>query len=670
MDRLLHVEGKCTLNGNYTMNFSFSNTQDSKKSLKLSFDDRIPAKEFFEIFQIPTLPSTLNPPPEGGVCLSDIAKYEGGFVLTECLRNSEEAIHSSLFFRADFSNDFTHLLPTGLSHVQGAKTSITVHHPTKNPKLGIEAYFTSIPEASGSAKPEKSVLDSGLTVLPSATMDSYNYEISIGQSGKEGKSIHSLVKALNFTLGRSVIEKIKTIPHFSVEILHKTNVTNIKLLKGSDKEISGLEIEANIPNLDLIPNQFSVQECSISLLYSSKGLQLNCKGSLTFLGHYPYLVQFDLQTTSEKKLRLEFKNYVNDLKLKLLLKKLGWLLTVKTNPVLAEVLDAVIRHVEFEFSVLPKQSKLQITSADINVYKDKLDVHFVVLQDVNLTISTKWLQDSYVHTFSLGAYISDVFYARFQYTSEDRVMSGTVSVAFSKYISASDALQTFRPRSSSYDSMKTILNEEFMDVFNSDLRILAQPGMTAILNISIGLPFRNSKFMLKYLKLEVEDALKTCCINTYMLNNFQFEYSNLNDTAASHLLLDIHKLNSKENMSFDFDLTSNNDNNSFFKAMVKPGPQGGFLKLSSAIDLARTVVPGLPKFDVGLPYIFDMEVSSGSVTFATKPSFKPVAFTINILITEWQVFNDPELKVDNLTLKINWKEGEYPQLSFADCSLN
>jgi len=672
MDKILHVEGRCTVNGSFTMNFSCSSTQDSNKSMKFFFDERMPVKHFYEMFQIQILPSTLNQ-PEGGVCLSESLNYEGGFVLTECLHNSKEAIHSSLFFGADLGNDYTYLLPTCLSHVQGAKTSITMHYLTKSPKLGIETTFTSILETYTSAKPEKIVLDCCLSVSPSAIIDSYKYEISIGPSSNDksmsikGMSIYSLIAALNFTQGRSVVEEIESIPHLGEQVLHNMAVTKI-LLKVSDKEIQDLKIQANISKLDLIPNKFSVHDCSMSLLYSNEGLQLDCEGNLTFLRHYQYFVQFNLPT-SEKKGNLGFKSYTDDLKLKFLLEELGWLLTVKTNPVLAEFLDTVIRHVNFEFSVFPKQGKLQITSADINVYKDMLDVNLVVLHDVNLAISTKWLQDSYVHTFSLGAYITDVFYAHLQYTSDDHVMSGIVNVVFSKCISATDTLQIFRPSSSSYDSMKTILNEEFMDVFNSDLRILAQPGRTATLNISIGLPFGNSKFMLKHLKLEVYDALKICCKNTYLLNNFQFEYSNFNDTAVSHLFLDIYQLNSKQNMSLDFDFTSNQDDTRFFKAMVKAGPQGGFLKLSSAIDLAKAVVPGLPKFEVGLPPIFDIEVSSGSVTFATKPCFKPSAFDINILITEWQVFGDPELKVHQITLKTSWKAGEYPQLSFADCSL-
>ena len=122
-------------------------------------------------------------------------------------------------------------------------------------------------------------------------------------------------------------------------------------------------------------------------------------------------------------------------------------------------------------------------------------------------------------------------------------------------------------------------------------------------------------------------------------------------------------------MTLDFDFTSKKDDSSFFTAKVEAGPQGGFLKLSSAIDLAKAAVPELPKFDVRLPPIFDIELLSGSITFNVRPLFQPTAFDINILIQEWRVFDDPGLTVNKVTLKTTWESGNYPQLTFTDCSL-
>ena len=673
INKRIQIEGKCIVSGAIMMKFSCSSTEDSNKSMEFFFGEALlPAKEVFKLFGIQNLPSSLSQPP-CGICLSDEVTYEGGFMLSQNLKNSEEATFTSLFFGLELDNKFQNLLPACLSHIQDAKTKTTIHSPSRAPKLGIEASFTSKLEVSKPEKKESVILNCCLFVSPFITSNSYKYEISIQQSSSDisqelrGMSIYSVISALTHTQGRHLVEEIENIPHLGDQILHNMSLTKI-LLEVLDREIQILEIHAYIAQLDVVPSKLSVHECLVTLFYSSEGLKLECEGHLKFLRSYNYLIHFCLPT-AEKKGKLEFTSYSSDLTLCLLMEELGLLSDAKLNPVLAEVLDTVIKHVSLEFSILPKQGKLQISSADITVFKDKLDISLVTLHDIELTISTKLVNNSYVHAFSLRAYISDAYFAELQYNPDDHVMSGKVNVTFSKFVSAVDTLQTFKPCSSSYDNMKSILEKEFMDVFNSDMRILAEPGMTATLYVSISLPLGNSKFSLKHLKLEVEDALRVCCKNTFVLNTFQFEYTNKNETTVSHLLLAVHSLNSKENMTLDFDFTTKKDNTSFFTAKVKAGPQGGFLKLRSAIDLAKAAIPDLPNFEVGLPPIFEIELLSGSITFTTKPSFKPTAFDINILITEWQVFGDPKLKVHRLTLKTNWETGKYPQLLFTDCSL-
>ena len=671
-NKRIQIEGKCIVNSAIMMKFSCSSTEDSNKSMNFFFDKALPANEVFKLFGIQNLPSSLSQPP-GGICLNDEETYEGGFVLSQNLKNSEEATFTSLLFGLELDNKFQNLLPTSLSHIQDAKTKITIHSPSRAPKLGIEASFTSKLEVSKPEKNESVILNCCLFVSPLITNNSYKYEISIQQSSSDisqelrGMSIYSVISALTHTQGRHLVEEIENIPHLGDQILHNMSLTKI-LLEVLDREIQFLEIHAYIAQLDVVPSKLSVHECLVTLFYSREGLKPECKGHLKFLRNHNYLIHFCLPT-AEKKGKLEFTSYSSDLTLCFLMEELGLLSDAKSNPVLAEVLDTVIKRVSLEFSILPKQGKLQISSSDITVFKDKLDISLVTLHDIELTISTKLVNNSYVHAFSLGAYISDAYFAELQYNPDDHVMSGKVNVTFSKFVSAVDTLQTFKPCSSSYDNMKSILEKEFMDVFNSDMRILAEPGMTATLYISISLPFGNTKFSLKHLKLEVEDALRVCCKNTYVLNTFQFEYTNKNETTVSHLLLAVHSLNSKENMTLDFDFTTKTDNTSFFTAKVKAGPQGGFLKLRSAIDLAKAAIPDLPNFEVGLPPIFEIELLSGSITFTTKPSFKPTAFDINILITEWQVFGDPKLKVHRLTLKTNWETGKYPQLLFTDCTL-
>ena len=678
--RMIQIEGNCTVNGVILMKFTCSSTPDFHKHVKFFFANSLPATEVFELFGIGVSPASLAAPISGGKLNNTIA-YEGGFTLSQLLGSTEEARFTSLFFGAELSGAVEHLLPPSLRHIQHASVKAVVHFPsTVTPKLGIEATFTSKLEVPAPAEMESVKLECCLSISPSVANSSYVSKLSIRQYSDHedlsGMSIYNVISALTGTLGKTVEDEVRMIPRIGDQILNNMSLRKI-VLQLLNTEVQVFELHATLTELNIIHGKLSVNDCTLKMSYCKKsGLELECSGNLTFLGHYKYLAHFSLPT-ADKKGEMSFKSYKNDLVLEKVMQGFGWLShDVESNPVMAKVLDIAVRKVAMEFSFSPGDSKLHITASEVSLFKEQLDIGLVTFHGIQLDVSTKLVKGQYVTSFSLEGYISDALRALLKYNPDSYLLTGKVSVTFSKSASAVDVLQKFAPSTCSYDNMKSILREDFMDVFKSDLRIVTQPGLMASLDVSIRL--HSKQCLLQHLNLQVEDALKISCReSSYVLNTFQFEYFNKQQESSksdvaltSHLSLSVHKLHSKENMTLDFDFTSKQDNTSFLTAKVEAGPQGGFLKLRSAIDIASAAVPGLPKFDVGLPPIFDIELLSGSVTFDLRPSFKPSSFDINILINEWRVFSDPEITVHKLTLKTTWKSGNSPQLSFTDCSLS
>lgn len=690
---MIWIEGECTVTvANMPMRFACYSSSESQKDLKLFFVDRLPIPKVFDFFGINVSLKTLTLPLSDESLDDKIAyNYEGGFMLSQLMRNTEEVSLTSVFFYVEFIHDIEHLLPLTLSHIEHVKITTFVHFPsTRTPKLGIEALFTAQLKDSNSVFGEEfqsQVFNCCLSVCPSNINNDYVYEVTVKQCTNQyenqnikGMSVYAIVTALNPTLGRNISEGIKKIPKLGKQILDKVSLRKI-VLRLSNRKIHALELHVTMTKLDIIPDKISIRHCTLVVSYakeeSSKCLKLECSGNLLFLRQYEYSVHFSLPTTDNKG-EMTFTSYSSDLSFKHCMDELKLPFDIDSNAVLAAALDMTVRKVVLEFHFTSESDhldkKLKIVAANVGVIMQKLDIGLVTFHGIELDVSTKLCDGHYVTGFMLGAYISDALHAQLKYNPDNHTLSGQVRVAFSKCVTAVDVLHTFKPSISSYNNMKEILQEKFMDVLKSDLSIVTNAGLTASICVTISLPSQSCKcYSLEHLNLQVEDVLKISSgTDSYVLNSFQFEYFNKRsseDVASfSHLSIAVHKLNSKENMTLDFDFTSKQDS-SLFTAKVEAGPQGGFLRLSSAIDLAGAAVPNLPKFDIGLPHILDVELLSGSITFAVRPSLQPIAFDINILIDKWRVFDDPLLTVHKITMKTTWMSGSCPELSFNDCSL-
>jgi hypothetical protein len=674
---MIQIEGHCTVN-KIPMKFNCCSTSNLQKHLRLIFAKPVSATEVFTLLGITAVPGSLTPPINNHHGLSDENTYDGGFVLSQLLQGTKEVSLSSLFFSDEFGID--HLLPSTLSHIQSVSAKTVVHFPSATiPKLGIEASFTS---NLGSAGMRTAALRCCLYLFPSVTDSSFSHELIIrGCSNQRqpldlirGTSIFAVISAISITLGGIVKSEIRSIPRLGEQLLNHTSL-NKMVIHLLDREIKVFELHVTIPasaGLEILRGKLSARDCRLKISYSIAGLRLKGSGNLLFLQHYEYPVSFSLPTV-DRKGEITFKSYSNSPTFEYIMKEFGWFSTdIRSNSVLAEFLDTMVREVTMELSFTPGDEKLQISAATLTLFNETLDIGLVTLHCVQLKFSTQLVDGRRVSGFSLEGYISEALHAQLKCNPSTRVLTGKLNVLFSKSVSAVDMLQTLNPSTNSYDKMKCFLKEQFTEVFNSDLKIVVQPGLMASLSTSISLPpHRSKQYSLEHLSMQMEDTLKICCKkSSYILTNFQFEYFNEERmSSTSHMTLAIHKLDSKEDMTLDFDFTSMPANTNSFAARLEAGPQGGFLKLGSVIDLASASLPELPKFDVRLPDIFDIDLLSGSVVFAIRPVFQLAAFDVKILIKEWLVFDDPEVVLHEVALRTTWESGLRPQLALTDCSL-
>jgi hypothetical protein len=680
-ERMIEVEGKCTVN-EMPMRLTSESSPSGKKHMNLFFDKTLLASEAFRFFKVDVPPIPLSISVEG--CdLGEALEYAGGCTISQELEGTEEAQLSVLFFEVSVNlRNIQSLLPPALCPlIKEITVKTTVHFPgTSSPKFGLEASFISEVDSLESGNV---TLDCLLSVCPSLKGEGYTYEVSMKPHNRPhkqqqllgGASLYSIVSALGGAMGKGVATEVGKIPHLGDQILCNT-VLKEMVLKLSNRQVQAITLDIYATELGIIHGKFSANNCIIKLTYCSGGdLTIECSGTLVFLKEHNYSVEMSLPTAT-KKGKICFNSHDKDLMLKTVLQEFDWLShEAATNPILAKLLDVTVRKVLFEYHFLPKSCKPQITEAVVSVFKDQLDINLVAFNNINLDVTVQLVNDQYHIVFSLDTSISDTLYVQLKYSSDYRILKGRVRVQFAKSLVATTSMETFNSPLDTYDDLKTILCKDFMRVFQSDLNIQeTKSGSTTLLDVSIQLPskWHSKQYALKHLKLAVEDALKIHgSRSSYILHTFQFEFLGMpsEDIAStSHLTLALHKLNSKESMLLNFDFTSRckSQDSSLFTAKLEEGPQGGFLKLSSAIDIARTASPDLPKFETGLPPIFDISLVSGLVSFTISP-FKPCAFEVHILIDEWRVFADPELTVHKL--KTNWKSGSYPELTFTDCSL-
>ena len=674
-DQGIQIKGECTINGKHTAKLSCQCGSDLPNNLCVVFSGSLAASDIFHLLDVKTTPNSLRFPFTGGQ-VQDNVMYSIGFNMSQILPNTTTAELESVFFKVD--GKFNCFLPPPLNEIEAAEVHTTIHYPfTASQKVGLTASFVFKLEVPSRAQNEKAtvLLDCYFSATPAAANEEYTFNVTVlpfyrpqqlNQS-IQGPAVFDIISALSTSMGSQIAEELDAMLTIRNQILKHIVMKKLALQISSTAVFQAIELEATASNLDIVPHKLQIQSGTLKLKYSSEnGLQLECSGIFTFLEHFTYSVTIVIPT-SDTIGEIHFMNYDDNLTLNKIVEAFEWFSPdIHSHPIVSSVLDITLKKVDIYFS-----QNLEITQAELSLTKKELSIGIMTFTHVEVSVMLKKECEQYTMSFSIGAFIGDTLYAELQYSPESHLLTGRVSVTCFSNITGPDTLKSFQLESSdskSFEHMNSLLCKQFMDVFHSSQNQQeAGPGLTAFIDVSISIPSkRTGKYALEHLSLEVKDALK---IRSYILDTFRFEYSRTpfgEDASTIQLLAIVRKLGGTESMVLKFDLAAVTKQASIFTATVKPGPQGSLLKLSSVLDLADCKHPDLPKVD--LPPVFDFELKYGSVSFALSP-FQVHEFDVAILIQHWQVFQDPELTVHNLTFRTTWKSGSLPELILTDCLL-
>ena len=214
-----------------------------------------------------------------------------------------------------------------------------------------------------------------------------------------------------------------------------------------------------------------------------------------------------------------------------------------------------------------------------------------------------------------------------------------------------------------------VLQDCFMSVFKFSENMQKEGvGLVASMKFSIDVcvPLNSlEKYSLKHLKLQVKDCL---CIQNCVFDKIEFVYSKTSPSSSeAHLLAVLRVKSSKESMKITCDLTNISEKPTILSAMIEPNGTSNSLSLISIFDLVSCIEPGLPKVD--LPPIFELLIVHGYVSLTLSP-FKVCECDVAVIIPKWQIFDDPDFKVQDIKIRTIWESGMIrPNLIFDNCTL-
>ena len=684
-DRAIQIEGECRMNMKHLTKLSATLAPGVSKGVKLTFTESFTAEVVLGLLGIDVSFDSLCFPLKqiGFNSLGDGLRCETGCTLSQALPSSSEVELSSLFFTVQCL-DISKFLPTSVCSSLGGQSGIKITAYTKvygplstSPKVGLEAQFLLTHKPSTRAI----CLDCLFTILCPSVYEkqSYIYSLVIQpcyrpymlQDYIQGASIYDIVSIFSTEIGRNMRSKLDTIPEIGCQILN-----SVILKKGnlqiSDRIIQQVKLNAYIPRLELFSGKAVLHSGDIILFYSDEGLSLECSGKLTLLERFTYNIEMILPTNrTEGKISLE--NFNKELVLSALLEEFGWLSsTVKSFPIMSSMLNVSIRRLKIIFAPCSENAYMQVLEAEFTVHNKEFDIGILKLNEIELTVTVKLVENTHKIYFTVNCFIAESLHATLEYNPDDHMFNGCVCVSCFSKVMGLEALQAFHvdetdPSVDGFTHLSGELKDYFMDVLkSSDNQQSAGCGLTASITFTLRAPSRShEEYSLEHICLELRDALK---IRNCIVDTMQFEYSKSCyqefPTSTVRLVAIIKTLETTESMTMRFDLTSKESGKTLVTAVIERGTQG--MKLSSVLELCGCNRPNIP--NVGLPSIFDLELVGGLISFTLAP-FQVCSFSVDIIIPDWLVFDDPCLQVQNLKLHITWKAGSLPELTFTDSFL-
>ena len=492
---------------------------------------------------------------------------------------------------------------------------------------------------------------------------------------RDGKEIFKVIEALYDEAGCTLVKSMPL-------IAQNLNQITLKSLQFCflDQKVDSSKLELLIKKIELLSAPcLTLHNTILKFVYSTQNnFSFECQGKLTLqlnihekIYKYSFKGELILPVKNNKGI-LSFSN-CNNLTLENLIEAFKWAPDkVKSMPILSSALAAVVKKVHIEFNSLSSTNTLEISSLCVMLYLQELDIGILQLNHIHLEIKIMKHEDEQIIYFKLQALIGEKLFVELEYDPDDHLLHGLVTVCDFKAVNAIDALAELQLNNldsslQSFSNMKTILQDCFMSVFKSSKNMQKEGvGLVASMKLNICVPSKNyKKYSLKYLKLQVKDCL---CIQNCLFDIIEFNYSKISPSSSeAHLMAVLRVKSSKESMKITFDLTNTNDKPTVLLATIKPNDKNNSISLHSIFDLVSCKEPGLPKVD--LPPIFELLIVDGSVSLTLSP-FQVCKCDVAAIIPKWQIFNDPDFKLQDIKIRAIWESGlKIPSLIFDNCTL-
>ena len=500
------------------------------------------------------------------------------------------------------------------------------------------------------------------------------------QNYLNGKTLLEVVESLCKMDGR-LVEKMLKIPPME-QNLSKLSLSKLKL-SFNDFKVDFVTLDLLVEKFELLSMPcLTLHNSSLKVAYSTQdGFTFKFHGKLTlqiYLHEKLHTYTFNgelIPPTETSKGILHFDNY-NNFTLENLMEAFGWVPDkAKAIPILSSALTIVVRNVHIEFSPVSDAESLQVSSLRAMVYLQELDICILKLSHIQLDIKLIWQEGKEAKLkiyFKLQALISENLFVELEYNPDDHLLDGLVTVCDFKAVVATDALSVFQlddsdPSSQSFSNMRKILQDCFMQVFkSSENKQKEGAGLAGSMKLSIRIPSKNYKeWSLEQISLQAKDCL---CIRNCLFDTIDFNYSKTSPSSSAACLMAILRVkSSKESLKVTFDLTTITDKPTVLSAKVEPNDGSTGISLYSIFELVSCIQPGLPKVDI--PNIFKLLIVHGSVSLTLSP-FQVCKFDVTVILPEWQIFDDPNFRVQDIKIRAVWESGlKMPKLILDNCTL-
>ena len=666
----VQVRGKGLING-CKVEFNSCLSSYSSQDLDVKFCDLFTTEKIFDIINLRANSDSIIKQHE------DI-NSNPHLIFSQIIPDSMASEVTCLTFGDDFET-LKCSLPSVLSDAADGSSYLALHYPFRNdisnPIVGKWANFTFNPLQTSGALPEGKAFSCS---VHTESNEKHIVDILPFYGCQSCLNVREIIESLCCEMGTKLVEKMVQIQPIE-QCLHKMALCKLSL-GFVNLKVDSVDLDLSVERCELLSTPcLTLHNASVKVIYSTLGeFTFQYQGNLTLqlydmhdkLHTYNFKGEFILPTGLSKGV-LHFDNH-NNFTLENLMEAFGYAPgKVKSIPILSSVLATSVRNVHIEFSSL---SSLQVSSLCAMLYLQELDIGIIKLNHIQLEVKIVRQENDEcefkIH-YKLQALMSEKLFVELEYDPDNHTLHGSVTVCDFKAVVATDGLMAVfndsDPCSQSFSNMKMIIQDCFMSVFQSSENNQKEgAGLIGCMKLSIHVPSKTHKmFSLEHIVLQVKDCL---CIRNCVFDTIEFNYSKTSPSSSeAHLMAVLRVKSSKESMKITFDLTNTSDKPKVLSATIEPNGTNSSISLHSIFGLVSCIEPGLPKVD--LPPIFELLLVHGSVSLTLSP-FQVCKCDVAVIIPKWQIFDDPDFKVQDIKIRTIWESGmTMPSLIFDNCTL-